>query len=91
MGMVSNQWFESPLIILNYYIVGVIVATTRPETIPFDVAVVVHPSDKRYTHLQQLEHPLTGATLPVLRDGVLVDMDMGTGIVGRVNQGRYGN
>ena len=30
---------------------GVVVATTRPETMLGDVAVAVHPADERYTHL----------------------------------------
>ncbi|XP_051009554.1 valine--tRNA ligase, mitochondrial [Acomys russatus] len=48
----------------------VVVGTTRPETLPGDVAVAVHPDDPRYTHLhgRQLRHPLTGQLLPVITD-----------------------
>ncbi|XP_041068758.1 valine--tRNA ligase, mitochondrial isoform X2 [Carcharodon carcharias] len=60
----------------------VVVATTRPETMLGDVAVVVHPGDGRYTHLvgKQLRHPFTGRLLPVLAD-TLVDREFGTGAV----------
>jgi valyl-tRNA synthetase len=30
---------------------SLVVATTRPETMLGDVAVMVHPEDERYTHL----------------------------------------
>jgi valyl-tRNA synthetase len=30
---------------------ALVVATTRPETMLGDVAVMVHPEDERYTHL----------------------------------------
>uniref|UniRef100_UPI00398E4566 LOW QUALITY PROTEIN: valine--tRNA ligase, mitochondrial n=1 Tax=Pristiophorus japonicus TaxID=55135 RepID=UPI00398E4566 len=60
----------------------VVVATTRPETMLGDVAVVVHPDDGRYTHLlgKRLRHPFTGRLLPILTD-TLVDRDFGTGAV----------
>uniref|UniRef100_H2ZWJ3 valine--tRNA ligase n=1 Tax=Latimeria chalumnae TaxID=7897 RepID=H2ZWJ3_LATCH len=60
----------------------VVVATTRPETMLGDVAVVVHPDDPRYAHLhgKQVEHPFTGQSLPVLTDP-LVERSLGTGAV----------
>ncbi|GCB83324.1 hypothetical protein scyTo_0023451 [Scyliorhinus torazame] len=60
----------------------VVVATTRPETMLGDVAVVVHPDDGRYTHLvgKQIRHPFTGRLLPILTD-TLVDREFGTGAV----------
>ncbi len=59
---------------------GVVVATTRPETMLGDVAVAVHPADERYTHLvgRQLALPLTGRTIPVIADEY-VDREFGTG------------
>lgn len=59
------------------------VATTRPETMLGDTAVAVHPDDPRYKHLigKQLELPLTGRTIPVIGDAILVDPKFGTGCV----------
>jgi valyl-tRNA synthetase len=61
---------------------GVVVATTRPETMLGDVAVAVHPEDERYTSLvgRQLVLPLTGRTIPVIADAY-VDREFGTGAV----------
>ena len=58
------------------------VATTRPETLLGDVAVMVHPEDERYKHLigQQVQLPLCGRTIPVIADEY-VDKDFGTGVV----------
>ncbi|XP_076772914.1 valine--tRNA ligase, mitochondrial isoform X2 [Arvicanthis niloticus] len=60
----------------------IVVGTTRPETLPGDVAVAVHPDDLRYTHLhgQQLRHPLTGQLLPLITD-TTVQPHVGTGAV----------
>ncbi|XP_055453013.1 valine--tRNA ligase, mitochondrial [Psammomys obesus] len=60
----------------------IVVGTTRPETLPGDVAVAVHPDDPRYTHLhgRQLRHPLTGQLLPVITD-TSVEPRVGTGAV----------
>ncbi len=61
---------------------GVVVATTRPETMLGDVAVAVHPEDERYAALvgKQLTLPLTGRTIPVIADDY-VDREFGTGAV----------
>ncbi len=58
------------------------VATTRPETMLGDVAVMVHPEDERYRHLigQQVELPLCGRQIPIIGDDY-VDMSFGTGVV----------
>ncbi|EDL86758.1 rCG41831 [Rattus norvegicus] len=60
----------------------IVVGTTRPETLPGDVAVAVHPDDPRYTHLhgRQLRHPLTGQHLPLITD-TTVQPHVGTGAV----------
>ncbi|MBZ0167857.1 MAG: valine--tRNA ligase [Kofleriaceae bacterium] len=60
-----------------------IVATTRPETMLGDTAVAVHPDDPRYNYLigRQVRLPLTGRTIPVVGDPILVDREFGTGAV----------
>ncbi len=59
-----------------------IVATTRPETILGDVAVMVHPDDKRYKKLigQKVRLPLVNREIPIIADDY-VDMEFGTGVV----------
>ncbi|MEO5688073.1 MAG: valine--tRNA ligase, partial [Burkholderiaceae bacterium] len=58
------------------------VATTRPETMLGDVALMVNPSDERYTALvgKQVVLPLVGKTIPVIADDY-VDREFGTGVV----------
>ncbi len=60
----------------------VMVATTRPETLPGDTAVAVNPKDDRYVHLlgKTVILPLTGREIPVIGDDY-VDREFGTGIV----------
>jgi len=60
----------------------VVVATTRPETMLGDTAVMVHPDDARYAHLvgRKVTLPLTGRTIPVIADPY-VDREFGTGVV----------
>ncbi len=58
------------------------VATTRPETLLGDVAVMVHPEDERYTHLvgKSVKLPLCDREIPVIADAY-VDRAFGTGVV----------
>ena len=58
------------------------VATTRPETMLGDVAVMVHPEDERYKHLigQNVKLPLCNREIPIIADDY-VDKDFGTGVV----------
>ena len=58
------------------------VATTRPETMLGDVAVMIHPEDERYKHLigKQVTLPLCDRTIPVIADEY-VDKEFGTGVV----------
>jgi valyl-tRNA synthetase len=58
------------------------VATTRPETMLGDVAVMVHPEDERYKHLigKKVKLPLCGRDIPVIADDY-VDKEFGTGVV----------
>lgn len=61
---------------------GVIVATTRPETLFGDQAVAVHPEDERYKSLvgKMLKLPLTDREIPVIADEY-VDREFGSGCV----------
>ncbi|NLB65567.1 MAG: valine--tRNA ligase [Lentisphaerae bacterium] len=61
---------------------GVVVATTRPETMLGDTAVAVNPRDERYAKLkgQTLILPILGRELPVIEDD-FVDPQFGTGAV----------
>ena len=61
---------------------GVIVATTRPETLFGDQAVAVHPEDERYKSLvgKMLKLPLTDREIPVIADAY-VDREFGSGCV----------
>ncbi len=58
------------------------VATTRPETMLGDVAVMVHPEDTRYKKLigQKVTLPLCDREIPIIADDY-VDMEFGTGVV----------
>ncbi len=60
----------------------IIVATTRPETILADVAVAVHPKDKRYQSLigKTLSVPLVNREVPLIADEY-PDPGFGTGAV----------
>ena len=65
----------------------IIVSTTRPETILGDVAVAVHPSDVRFSHLigKKLVHPFRKDSgeidlIPIVADEY-VNPNLGTGAV----------
>lgn len=59
---------------------GIVIATTRPETMLGDLAVAVHPDDERYSHLvgKTVILPLVGREIPIIADSY-VEMDFGTG------------
>jgi valyl-tRNA synthetase len=61
---------------------SLVVATTRPETMLGDTAVMVHPEDERYAHLigKSVALPITGRTIPIIADEY-VDREFGTGVV----------
>ncbi len=71
---------------ISYPLVGepgaIIVATTRPETMFGDVAIAVHPSDKKYSELigKTVMIPLSGRRIPIIADEY-VDKSFGTGAV----------
>jgi valyl-tRNA synthetase len=58
------------------------VATTRPETMLGDTALMVHPEDERYAHLigKMAKLPLTEREIPIIADDY-VDREFGTGVV----------
>lgn len=58
-------------------------STTRPETMLGDTAVAVHPADDRYRHLigKLVRLPLDGREIPIIADAILVDRNLGTGVV----------
>ncbi|MEQ9115331.1 MAG: valine--tRNA ligase [Rickettsiales bacterium] len=59
-----------------------VISTTRPELLPACVAVLYHPSDKRYKSLKNetLNTPLFNCEIPVIADQE-VDIDKGSGLV----------
>lgn len=61
---------------------GLTIATTRPETMFGDTAIMVHPDDERFLDIHGVEVyiPTTKRTIPVITDKY-VDQEFGTGIV----------
>jgi valyl-tRNA synthetase len=61
---------------------GLTVATTRPETMFGDTALMVHPEDERflYAHGKSVYIPTTNVSIPVILDDY-VDKTFGTGVV----------
>ena len=59
---------------------GVVVATTRPETMLGDTAVAVHPEDPRYQRFlgKKVRLPIVGREIPIIQDP-FVDREFGTG------------
>jgi valyl-tRNA synthetase len=83
---VVSEEEDGQLWLIRYPLVGapghVTVATTRPETMLGDTAVMVHPDDERYAKLvgSRVQLPLTGREIPVIADAY-VDREFGTGVV----------
>ncbi|WP_350295675.1 valine--tRNA ligase [Limnohabitans sp. Rim8] len=61
---------------------GMVIATTRPETMMADGALAVHPEDDRYKHLlgQMVDLPLCNRKIPIIADD-FVDREFGSGCV----------
>ena len=61
---------------------SLVVATTRPETMLGDTAVMVHPEDERYKYMigKMVKLPLTDREIPIIADSY-VDLEFGTGCV----------
>lgn len=67
---------------VNYAEPGIVVATTRPETMLGDTALAVHPEDDRYKQLigTVVTVPLVGRKIPIVGDR-RVDPSFGSGVV----------
>ena len=67
---VDHKEVDEKMYYINYFVAGsdkeLLVATTRPETLLGDMAVAVHPKDKRYKKLIG-----KNVILPI-RDGIMV-------------------
>jgi len=61
---------------------GIVVATTRPETLLGDTAVAVNDTDPKYKKLvgKKVRVPIVGREIPIIKDSV-VDQSFGTGAV----------
>lgn len=61
---------------------GIVVATSRPETMFGDTAIAVHPDDERYKDLvgKMVVLPLVGKEIPIVADSY-PDPEKGTGAV----------
>lgn len=77
---------ETKLYHIRYFVKAadksIVVATTRPETLLGDIAVAVHPNDKRYKEFidKTLILPIMNREIPVIADE-RVDPEFGTGAV----------
>jgi len=81
------NWEEriDQLFYVKYFLVDspnqyIMVATTRPETIPGDIAVAVNPKEKRYQSLigKRVFEPITKRPIEIIADKD-VDVNFGTG------------
>lgn len=59
---------------------GIQIATTRPETIPGDTAIAVHPDEEKYRHLigKKVRVPTTDRAIPIIADPA-IEQGFGTG------------
>ncbi|MFL2800137.1 MAG: valine--tRNA ligase [Paracoccaceae bacterium] len=73
---------ENGEVVKQEHVDHVVIATTRPETLLGDTAVIVNPSDKRYRDLigKSVILPLVGRKIPVIADDY-ADPSKGTGAV----------
>jgi valyl-tRNA synthetase len=73
---------DGPQLVNGELAPGLVVATTRPETMLGDVAAMVHPEDERYAHLigKHVTLPFCNRTIPIIADDY-VDKAFGTGVV----------
>ncbi|MCF7923850.1 MAG: valine--tRNA ligase [Candidatus Izimaplasma sp.] len=83
---IDHKEVKGALYYIKYKIVGesnfVEIATTRPETMFGDTALMVHPEDERFVDLQEKEVyiPTTKRKIKIITDK-FVDKEFGTGIV----------
>ncbi len=61
---------------------GIVIATSRPETMFADEAIAVHPNDERYKHMvgKNVKIPLVNKIIPIIAD-IYPDPEKGTGAV----------
>ncbi len=79
---INYPFADGPQLVNGAMTPGLTVATTRPETMLGDVALMLHPEDERYRHLigKQVRLPLCDRNIPVIADDY-VDKAFGTGVV----------
>ncbi len=83
---VDHKEVDEKMYYINYFVSGsdreLLVATTRPETLLGDMAIAVHPKDKRYKKLigKSVILPIVNREIPIIGDDS-VDMEFGTGVV----------
>ncbi|MBC7504092.1 valine--tRNA ligase [Candidatus Gracilibacteria bacterium] len=83
---VEHQEIAEHMYYINYFVSGsdkeLLIATTRPETLLGDMALAVHPRDKRYKKLigKSVILPIINREIPIIGDDT-IDMEFGTGVV----------
>ncbi len=82
MHYICYPFAQGPQLIDGVMQKGMIIATTRPETMMADGALAVHPDDERYKHLvgQMVDLPLCNRQIPIIADD-FVDREFGSGCV----------
>lgn len=83
---VDHKEVDEKMYYINYFVAGsdkeLLVATTRPETLLGDMAIAVHPKDKRYKKLigKSVILPIINREIPIIGDES-IDMEFWTGVV----------
>ncbi len=83
---VIHKEIEGAMYYFNYKVVEtkqkLVIATTRPETMFADQAVLVHPDDERYKDIigMHVINPANGEVLPIMADDY-IDMSFGTAVM----------
>lgn len=83
---VEHEAHQGHLWFVRYKLVDseefLVIATTRPETIPGDTAICVNPTDERYQHLigKKALVPMIGREVPIIADNY-VEKDFGSGVL----------
>lgn len=83
---VDHKEVDEKMYYINYFVAWsdkeLLVATTRPETLLGDMAVAVHPKDKRYKKLigKNVILPIINREIPIIGDES-IDMEFWTGVV----------
>ena len=83
---VENRTEQTKLYYIKYFVDGkgesLTVATVRPETMFGDVAIAVHPKDRRYKRRigKNVLIPIINRSIPIIADES-VSMEFGTGIL----------